>query len=199
VSYVRPCASSRTLRGQRDTRRGRGLYYPLPRPPRLRARAARAAARLCVNLSNTGHRVRPTGSASPRAPRYGQLAGRSVFNTPYLFFTISFRHGCLGVLRLWSPCLSTLAARPSRRAGRPKPRHAKVGAAMPAEFGQHSLVGGVKDRNVRASGQTGSVSRPRLSSGPQGTRPQNVAPRGIRRPGTVWALAGQPGLRLFDT
>ena len=31
--------------------------------------------------------------------------------------------------------LATAAARPSRRAGRPKPRHAKVGAAMPTELG----------------------------------------------------------------
>ena len=46
-------------------------------------------------------RVRPTGSASggPRAPRYGQLAGRSVFNTPYLFLLFP---SVMGVLRLWS-------------------------------------------------------------------------------------------------
>ena len=43
--------------------------------------------------------------------------------------------------------LATAAARPSRRAGRPKPRHAKVGAAMPTELGQ--LVMGVKERNIR--------------------------------------------------
>ena len=38
--------------------------------------------------------------------------------------------------------LATAAARPSRRAGRPKPRHAKVGAAMPTELGQHATSGG---------------------------------------------------------
>ena len=40
--------------------------------------------------------------------------------------------------------LATAAARPSRRAGRPKPRHAKVGAAMPTELGQ--LVMGVSGK-----------------------------------------------------
>ena len=57
-----------------------------------------------------------------------------------------------------------------------------------ATLGQHALVGGVKERNVSQSGQTGSVSA--SSSGPRyGQWP------GIRRPGTVWPV--NPA--LFDT
>ena len=84
------------------------------------------------------------------------------------------------------------AARPSRRAGRPKPRHAKVGAAMPAELGQHALVGGVKkknkERNVNQSGDTrfglGQLLRARI-------RPMaGDSPSG-------YSLTGQSGL-VFD-
>ena len=159
---------------------------------------------MCVSTSKTPDlRVRPTGSANggARVPRYGQLAGprsRSVFNTP-LFFTIFFRHLCLRTCHLevsLSPCLSTLlaaenahvwplpppAARPSRRAGRPKPRHAKVGAAMPAELGQSTRSWGVLKETKKGTsispGTQGSVSA--SSSGPgYGQWP------GIRRPGTV--------------
>jgi len=83
------------------------------------------------------------------------------------------------------------AARPSRRAGRPKPRHAKVGAAMPAELSQHALAGGVKrnkERNVNQSGDTrfglGQLLRARI-------RPMaGDSPSG-------YSLTGQSGL-VFD-
>ena len=70
-------------------------------------------------------------------------------------------------------------------------RHAKVGAAMPAELGQHALVGGVKrnkERNVNQSGDTrfglGQLLRARI-------RPMaGDSPSG-------YSLTGQSGL-VFD-
>ena len=88
---------------------------------------------LCVKhrISGFGQRVRPAEALG----RQGTASWPVVPSlTPLSLFTISFRHGCLVASR----CLSTLAARRSRRAGRdqsPKPRHAKVGAAMPPELG----------------------------------------------------------------
>ena len=105
----------------------------------VHVRGRRGGRTLCV--SNTGSQDSANaGSASggPRAPRYGQLAGRSVFNTPLSFFAEvsyyflpSWVSRCLtSLVRVFQLWLQDRGAgepvRGSRGAGRPKPRHAKV-------------------------------------------------------------------------
>ena len=114
-------------------------------------------------ISGFGQRVRPTealgcqGTASWPVPRlvpcltpFSSLLFSSVISlSPYLEVSLS---PCLSQpfwprrVRMFGRCHRRL----QDRAGEPadlKPRHAKVGAAMPADLGQHALVGGVKKKN----------------------------------------------------
>ena len=159
-------------------------------------------------ISGFGQRVRPTEALGCQGTASWPVPGLVPYLTPLssLLFSsvISVSVPCEVSL---SPCLSTLlaaenahvwplpppAARPSRRACRPKPRHAKVGAAMPAELGQHALGGGVKrnkERNVNQSGDTrfglGQLLRARI-------RPMaGDSPSG-------YSLTGQSGLVFART
>ena len=169
-------------------------------------------------------RVRPTGSASggARAPRYGQLASRSVFNTPSLF-TVFFLRLCLSLrVRVFQPLalpwrenahvwprdqgslLRRLAALPPRlqdqagepAVGRPKPRHAKDGAAMPAgSLASNALEGGVKERNITPRAYRFGLGqlfrarvRPMAGNSPSGYRQsgRSIRPCFPRRQYRVW-------------
>ena len=141
------------------------------------------------------------GSASggPEAPRFGQLRGHSVFNTPHLshYVFVPFWH-LTTFLVTYIHSLSPLwprnarrrdngrtrfgnraAPRLSRRAGRPKPRHAKNGA-RPALCGRDEVrEGHLLLKNLR------SAARP--------LRPRPALPRQGSANGREIAAQGQSG------
>ena len=89
--------------------------------------------------ARTGHAPRASGlRRAAEAPRFGQLLGRSVFNTPTGYHPFSLKASSVRRVGPLTPSLHPLdgfgataaAARLSSRAGRAKPRHAKDGAAI---------------------------------------------------------------------
>ena len=142
-------------------------------------------------------RVRPTGSASggPEQPRYGQLAAWPVVPslTPPLFYEYYFLPSCPSLSlwsafeRVWVLALSVTGSVRLSGLREGLTRGLLVMERLTVRgyrvTRSRARGGGVrsKERNVHASGPTGSASA--SSSGPgYGQWP------GIRRPGTVWPV-----------
>jgi len=161
MSYVRTCASSRTSRGQRETCAAAAASTTPYRGPRACAHGPRARPRAYVSICQTpdtgfGQRVRPAEALG----RQGTASWPVVpsLTPPYLFFYYflpSWVSRCLtSLVRVFQLWLQDRAGEPADRSrDMLKLVCGHAGRAWPA-----LARGGVKDRNVRASGQTGSVS-----------------------------------------